>query len=65
MFYKNGHILYLWLETDGFEWSARKQEDNCHGQFVFLQAKRRTVRVRHFIELGVSLKLKLPGPVII
>lgn len=59
------HILYLQLETDRFEWNARKQEDDCHGQCVFLQARRRAVRTWHFIELGVSLKLKLPGPVTI
>lgn len=38
-FIKNGHILYLQLETVRFEWSARTQEDSCCGQFVFLQVK--------------------------
>lgn len=73
MFYKNGHggllinrhVLYLLLGTGRFEWSARKQEGNCHGQFVCLQVKSTAVRVWHIRELDVSLKLKLPGPVTI
>lgn len=36
---KNGHIFYLQLETDRFEWSARMQEDSCHGQLCFCKSK--------------------------